>query len=1056
MCASRWIIAAAVTLGACSDVAPDVPGAGGEVAIAVAPITLTGVGDAEYGLRVTTSGGEVVWERSGMRASAYGNGQALSYVGPCDADPASQPNRVEVTLTALYDDLGAPIPADTWLSPTASGPAVRPFTCIADQDVAVDFDLTVARKASQGFFDVAVEFEDVFCSAKFDCVAEDGTSPILLVHGPNGARVPSVVLGFACTTGNADGAMYMYMTDPIVDCGGVQIPIELDRGPGNIWTAGEPVPSPLVQALVFTGKGQAPNGVVAVDWLYLNMALALDFGQLSGPCTLTATATASDDPLEAYTTPAHTAYPFIQWNIPLVDATGDGYACTQHPLDDPLAAPGEGVFTQYTPVGQQAAFQEGAFAPNSAPDVIDILRYDPCFDSADPGCCARADDCADDGVACTAEVCVANVCHSVLSTACCFVDTDCDDGLACTTDWCFDNVCHHYEGDQACCTPGSTEAELLAQCGPDPDGPVTCQAWSCTAEGLCAIATTTPCCSVDSDCDDLIACTIDFCVGATSCEHSVETGLPGCCVEHTDCPLGEYCPTGVNTCAPQLPDGEACEEDAACLGGVCVDGLCCTPSCDGKACGFDGCGGSCGACTAADQVCSAEFQCDLNWIWTGPSLVNHWVDGEFTYWPDSVTYEWFDITPVQGPNGPLYFDYVGGVLYLMIDWTVCVDPLLPEEGATFTVTTDNGAVLWWIEVTASGHVTAVRNGVDVTSQGLVQGAYQLKESPTDPSTPQWLFELALPAGPGQFSYRLAGASQCLGAATDVLIWGSCHPDGGVQVAPVTETVTAAGPSTTSVAPGAPVAISGVFGDPVGTVTVDGQPANVISWTDGTVVVEMPAGASGPVDIVVCSAAGDCAEPVTVSADPVGGAVLNPPTSGGASGNGTFDGYLPSDPGVSFDWSLSSPVSGTQGHLCGCPDGDRMCFVLDWYGGTFADGDELVLYGGTPDGHRLVVIGRNSTGAVEVYWDGAPLSSGVEAGVSETTSPWSGGTHPVMEVCLDMYIPKLTVAMSGPCADDPGGLCDDGLAFDVTMLQSGAALTAPTDEPRVVVALPDPP
>jgi len=1026
------------------------------VAIEVAPIELVGVGDAEYDLRVTTDDGAVVWERSAMRATAYGDGQALSYVGPCDADAASQPNRVEVTLTALFDDEGVALPAEDWLSPTAGGPAVREFECVADRDVAVDFDLTVARRASQGFFDVAVEFEDIFCSAKLDCVSEDGTSPILLVHGPDGARVPSVVVGFACTTGDGDGDMFMYMTDPVIDCGGVQVPLELDRGPGNLWAAGEPVPSPLLQAIVFAGKRTAPNGLGALDWLYINVALALDFDQISGPCTLTATGTASDDPLDAYTTPANTSYPFVQWNVELVDGVGDGYACGQHPLDDPTAAPGEGVFTDYTPVAAQATFDEGAFEPNSAPESIDILRFDACVDSADPDCCSRATDCADDGVACTAQVCVDNTCQSALTTGCCVVDGDCDDGLACTTDWCLDNACQHFQGDAGCCTPGATPTELLAQCGPDPDGTAACQSWGCTAEGLCELVTTTPCCADDTDCDDQITCTVDICVGATSCQHTAEPGLDGCCVEHTDCPVGEYCPAGVNSCTPQLPNGEGCDVGAACLGGVCVDGLCCTPDCDGKACGYDGCGGSCGACPAADQTCSAEFVCDFAWIQTGPSLVSHWVDGAFTDWPESPSYEWYDVAPVQGPNGPLYFDYVGGVLYLMIDWTYCVDPLLPEQGATFTVSTGGGAALWRIDVTASGQVTAVRNGVDVTDSGLVEGAYQLTESPADPASPHWLFELSLPASPGAFSYRLAGASQCLGAANEVVIWGSCHPDGGLQIAPVTETVVATGPVTTSVAPGGPAGVEGVFGDAVGTATVDGQPATIISWSDGLVVVETPGGASGPMEIVVCSAAGACAASVTVDAASVGGAVLNPPNGGGASGNGSFDDYLPSDPGVYFDWALSSPVSGTHGHLCGCPDGDRMCFVLDWYGGTFADGDELVLYGGTPDGHRLVLIGHGSIGAVEAWWDGALLTSGVEAGVSETTSPWSPGLHPVMEVCLNIYVPKLTVAMSGPCADDPGGLCDDELAFDVTMLQSGAALTAPTGEPRVVVALPDPP
>jgi|GEM_PF-1794421 len=1039
--------------GGCDGGGVPTPVADGEIAIEIAPISLAGIGDAEYDLRVRTSGGALVWERLGMRASEYGDGRALSYVGPCDADPAAQPNRVEVSLTALFDEEGAALPDDDWISPTGDAPAVQSVTCLADGDVAVEFDLTVLRQASQGFFDVAVEFEDIFCSAKLDCVAQDGTSPLALVHGPDGERKPSVVLGFACTTGSADGDMAMYMTDPVVACGDLRVPIELDRGPGNLWTGGEPVPAPLLQAMVFVGEGRTPNGLTPVDWLYLNVALAIDFSQLSGPCTLSATGTASDHPLDGYTTPAHTAYPFIRWQVDLVDAAGDGYACGLHPLNDPLAPPGEGVFTEYTPIDAPTAFEEGVFEPNGAPRVIEILRYDACVESPDPGCCARAADCADDGVACTAEICVDGACDSVLSAGCCFVDADCDDGLACTADLCMGHGCAHYQGDQRCCTPGSGAAELLAQCGPDPDGPVTCQAWSCTPEGLCEIATTTPCCSVDADCDDEIACTVDYCVDATRCEHAVETGLPGCCVEHTDCPLGEFCPTGVNSCAPQLPDGGSCSEDAACLGGVCVDGACCTPDCADKACGFDGCGGSCGSCAAADQVCTDAFVCDFDWRETGPSAVDHWVDGAFTTWPESPTWEWYDIASLPGPNGPLYFDYLGGVLYLMIDWTVCEEPLLVAEGATFTVTTGSGAVVWRIEVTAAGEVTAIRNGVDVSDQDLVAGAYQLTTSPNHETDAHWLFELAVPAGPGGFSYRLEGASRCGALQNDVLVWGECHPDGGVQIALVTETPRSGGPGTTTVAPGAPLTLTGTFGEEEGTATANGVPVEIVSWGDGTVLVALPPGASGPQELVVCAATGACSQPVTVEADPIGGAVLNPPNAGGASANGAFDGHDPADPTVWFDWALSNPVVGTRSLFCGCPDGDRLCFVLDWYDGTSADGDELVLYGGTPDGHRLVVIGHLSTGVVDVLWDGAPLTSGVEAGLTETTSPWSDGVHPVMEVCFDLFIPELTVALSGPCSEDPGGLCDDGLAFDVTSLPSGAALTAPTDEPRVVVALP---
>ncbi len=55
-----------------------------------------------------------------------------------------------------------------------AGDCVLSFPCVENEDVFVEFNITVMRDAEQGFFDIAVNFEDIFCSAKFDsCVGED-------------------------------------------------------------------------------------------------------------------------------------------------------------------------------------------------------------------------------------------------------------------------------------------------------------------------------------------------------------------------------------------------------------------------------------------------------------------------------------------------------------------------------------------------------------------------------------------------------------------------------------------------------------------------------------------------------------------------------------------------------------------------------------------------------------------------------------------------------------------------------------------------------------------
>ena len=67
------------------------------------------------------------------------------------------------------------------------------------------------RDAQQGFFDISVNFEDILCSAKLDCVPS-------LLHRPGGARDLTAVLGFACTSGGDDTCLY---TGPVtIDCDG--------------------------------------------------------------------------------------------------------------------------------------------------------------------------------------------------------------------------------------------------------------------------------------------------------------------------------------------------------------------------------------------------------------------------------------------------------------------------------------------------------------------------------------------------------------------------------------------------------------------------------------------------------------------------------------------------------------------------------------------------------------------------------------------------------------------------------------------------------------------
>src|SRR5690606_28057069 len=95
------------------------------------------------------------------------------------------------------------------------------------------FSLTILRSANQGFFDVAVEFDDIFCAAKFDCRDEDG-DPLVLLHDANGERAETAVLAFACTGGGEADSTHLYLSDVDVTCGGATATIDPSAGPGNL------------------------------------------------------------------------------------------------------------------------------------------------------------------------------------------------------------------------------------------------------------------------------------------------------------------------------------------------------------------------------------------------------------------------------------------------------------------------------------------------------------------------------------------------------------------------------------------------------------------------------------------------------------------------------------------------------------------------------------------------------------------------------------------------------------------------------------------------------
>ena len=229
-------------LGACAaDEGPK-----GPLTVAVAPLTLPGIADVCYGLTVfngdPSGSPDTVWSLEGICSSQYGNttGGDITYIGTCDADTGGENNYVQLILETIEDDQDytlldqntVPFGGDSdFINPCADpGDCILDFPCVENEDVFVEFNITVMRDAEQGFFDIAVNFEDVFCSAKADsCYGEDDNITLLFGDDENDTlgRDHTLVVGFACTAGpdyvNTQGNIIpvttqLLMSMPAVTC----------------------------------------------------------------------------------------------------------------------------------------------------------------------------------------------------------------------------------------------------------------------------------------------------------------------------------------------------------------------------------------------------------------------------------------------------------------------------------------------------------------------------------------------------------------------------------------------------------------------------------------------------------------------------------------------------------------------------------------------------------------------------------------------------------------------------------------------------------------------
>jgi len=326
-------------------------GPDGHLKIETSALTLEGIDEAIYTVTVENALGETVWQKE-LGSNQYGDGRgALTYVGPCDASEGANPNTVTVSVDTLVDDSGEELGEGDWVKPA---PMVKSVDCVANADVLVAFNVTVMRNATQGFFDIAVNFSDIFCSAKLDC------QPQLLHNPATGNRDLTAVVAFACTSGEGQDTT-LYWGDAAIVCReGEQVtaryPVNPGAGEGNqgpIFASANPESNGVFEWAIYRTNEKFENQ--DIDKCAWTMALGLDLEKLGSNCTFEATATAADQRFDSpyLHSPPNTVYPLIRWKVDLT--RDDKLVCDENPLNGFAS----GVKTEYsTTDGVQ--FQAGA------------------------------------------------------------------------------------------------------------------------------------------------------------------------------------------------------------------------------------------------------------------------------------------------------------------------------------------------------------------------------------------------------------------------------------------------------------------------------------------------------------------------------------------------------------------------------------------------------------------------------------------------------------------------------------------------------------------------
>ncbi|MFT7582774.1 MAG: hypothetical protein ACI9MR_004457 [Myxococcota bacterium] len=358
-----------VGFGGCAeDAVPGLSGPSGDLEIAIAPLMLADVADACFDIEVKNESGERVFAtRITSQRNGNGTGDA-TYIGTCDASDAT--NDVELDIVGIYADTATCPPDfndgddfDSGGLGFSDGMGIITVTadCNANADTLVAFDVTILRNANRGFFDIAVNFNDMYCSAKFDTCYGDapGTEPIMLLAGATGERQRTGVAGLSCTAGTGATGTELVLLDPTVTCTDVTsddtvFAIDLggaEQDNGTV-TVGE-IPSEYsLHYALFYGNEDLGCGVDVGECqtVYYNMAINIEDLESQGlsDCRFDWAASARHtgslivDGTGALSATSN-AYPTITYDSIPANTT----SCQQHPLN----GNGSSVATRYIEPG---------------------------------------------------------------------------------------------------------------------------------------------------------------------------------------------------------------------------------------------------------------------------------------------------------------------------------------------------------------------------------------------------------------------------------------------------------------------------------------------------------------------------------------------------------------------------------------------------------------------------------------------------------------------------------------------------------------------------------